>query len=294
MVRYVQHTRALPFFSVPQTYNQKYLWRKFIDHDPRFITLSDKLACKEWVSEKLPDLKMAEVLWTSSKPRDVLSIPDSLLRQSVVFKSNHSQGDAKVFRDGIEDKQTLYSDGVQMLEHSHYLANHEWAYFGIHRMLFLERAIGSSSDELSEFKLYTFGDKVARIVHIGGRSDALWANAWELDEAGKLVRSPEKAALAEPRLDIELPASIGEAIRIAGVLGAEFDHMRIDLFWDGSELWLGEVTVYNQAGYHKHPSGNDRNSMFSQEWDIRRSHFLQRYDLSGVKKWYARALCAAM
>jgi len=294
MVRYVQHTGSLPFFSVPQTYNQKYLWRKFIDHDPRFITLSDKLACKTWVAEKVPDLLMAEVLWSSSEPREVFSLPDSILNQPLVFKSNHSNGDTKVLRNGVTDRQALYSDGVQMLAHSHYLWNHEWAYYGITRKLFIERPIGDSADELSELKLYTFGPKVVRIVHIGGRSDAMWANAWQFDEAGKLVRSSEKAALAEPRSDIDLPPSAERAIRIAGVLGADFDHLRIDLFWDGSELWLGEVTVYNQAGYHKHPSGNDRDSMFSLEWDITRSRFLQRSDLQGIKKWYARALRAAM
>jgi hypothetical protein len=45
--RYVQITGTLPLFAVPETYNQKYLWRKFVDHDPRFVTLSDKLACKK-------------------------------------------------------------------------------------------------------------------------------------------------------------------------------------------------------------------------------------------------------
>jgi hypothetical protein len=81
---------------------------------------------------------------------------------------------------------------------------------------------------------------------------------------------------------------------IPRTLGAEFDHLRVDLFWDGSALWFGELTVYNQAGYHKRPSGNDKHSMLSRAWDIRRSDFLQRSDLTGIKRWYARALKAVL
>jgi len=47
--------------------NEKFLWRKLFDHDPRFVVLSDKLACKEWVTERAPELAVAKVHWLGKK-----------------------------------------------------------------------------------------------------------------------------------------------------------------------------------------------------------------------------------
>ncbi|MBY6192913.1 hypothetical protein KUV78_03795 [Marinobacter hydrocarbonoclasticus] len=292
--RYVQITRSLPVFSIPKTYNQKFLWRKFLDHDPRFTVLSDKLACKTWVAERVPDLRIARVLWKSSDPEELLVLPEFLFTTPVAFKSNHGQGDVRVYENGVNAIEQVYRDGKQMLATDHGKANHEWGYFNVPRTLFFEELITGCDCDLSEIKIYTFGDQVRRIVHIGGRFDELWANAWELNGRDELVPSLEKAALANPKGNVQPPPMISQAVDIARKLGSEFDHMRIDLYWDGLRLWLGEVTVYNQAGYHRKPSGNDPNSSLSRAWDIQASYFLQRDDLKGWRKVYAATLNYAL
>ncbi|KPQ29083.1 MAG: TupA-like ATPgrasp [Marinobacter excellens HL-55] len=292
--RYLKITKTLPFFAVPKTYNEKYLWRKFVDHDPRFTILSDKLACKSWVAKRAPELRMANVVWQSDNPDDLLALPDFMFKMPLAFKSNHGQGDVCIFENGVSDVKSLREAGGRMLAFDHGKANHEWGYFNIPRTLFFEELIMGQGCELSEVKIYTFGQDVKRIVHIGGRSDSLWANAWELDSEGLVVPSAEKAALGKPNEDIKPPALIDKAIALAKMLGRDFDHMRVDLYWDGRELWFGEMTVYNQAGYHKQPSGNSPDSELSRAWDIRSSHFMRKAALNCREKIYRNLLSSIM
>lgn len=288
---FVKRNGHPPCTAFPRTANEKFLWRKIFDHDPRFTILSDKLASKAWVAERVPSLAIPEILWRGTDPR---TIPESVLHQNVVFKANHSWRTNHFIRDGNFNREEMNKLGQDWLAKTHGLEALQWGYFNIPRELFIEREIEPGPNGLEELKVYTFGDQITRVVHIGGRFDAIWANVWKPDQNGVLKRSPTPATVAPPDPSRPLPQEIDEATRVARVLGQEFDHLRIDLLWDSTRLWFGELTVYNLSGYFPGHSGTNPDSETNKAWDIRLSAFLCNPPRHVWRSIYARSLARVL
>ncbi|WP_019592755.1 ATP-grasp fold amidoligase family protein [Thioalkalivibrio sp. ALRh] len=282
----LRRARRLPCAGLPVTGNDKFFWRKIFDHDPRFVIVSDKLACKEWVAARVPELSIASVLWKGTDPS---RIPDALLRHNAVFKANHGCGTNHLIHQGHYDRRHVEQLGSRWMSQGHGRRHHEWGYFGITRQLFLEEMIAPDTGGPDELKIYTFGSRVVRLVHISGRFQNMRANVWYFDQAGQAIRSGERAAVAPPSSTQPLPPAIDEALAIARKLGQEFDHVRVDLLWDGERLWFGELTLYNQAGHFPGRLGTHKDSPLTQHWTVLDSSFFRR-QLSGWRNWYRHAL----
>ncbi|WP_018874685.1 ATP-grasp fold amidoligase family protein [Thioalkalivibrio sp. ALJ1] len=285
-LRTLRRTHRLPCAGLPVTGNDKFFWRKIFDHDPRFTIVSDKLACKEWVAARVPGLSIASVLWKGADPR---GIPDTLLRRNAVFKANHGCGTNHLIHQGHCDRGYIEQLGFQWMSQTHGRRHHEWGYFGIPRQLFLEEMIAPNTGGPDELKIYTFGSRVVRLIHISGRFRDMRANVWNFDPSGEPIRSVERAAVAPPSPTQPLPPSIDDALTIARKLGQEFDHVRVDLLWDSERLWFGELTLYNQAGHFPGRLGTHKDSPLTQHWTVLDSSFFQR-ELSGWRHWYRHAL----
>ena len=289
VLRYVRRTKALPFFSVPRTLNDKYLWRKIFDHNPTFTVVSDKLACKDYIRKYSLDLKVAGVVKILDHPEDILQLSDAFLLQPWVLKSSHGSGDTLVMPKGCLDRAMLVQRAKYMLAREHARAHHEWGYFNVPKKVFFEEYI-QTHDELCELKIYTFGQHVGRIVHIGGRFKGMWAQAWEIGPNGQFLLSSEPATLAPPKANQTLPSMTLKMIHMAQHLGKDFDHMRVDLLFDGQNIWFGELTVYNLAGYHLAQSGSSVNSGMTLFWYLQKAHSMRTQHRSLIKKYYFDAL----
>ncbi|WP_018140873.1 ATP-grasp fold amidoligase family protein [Thioalkalivibrio sp. ALJ7] len=285
-LRTLRRTRRLPCAGCPVTGNDKFFWRKIFDHDPRFVIVSDKLASKEWVAARVPGLSIASVRWTGTDPCD---IPDTLLRGDTVFKANHGCGTNHMVRKGNHNRAEIEQLGHQWMLQTHGRKHYEWGYLGIPRQLFLEEMIAPDTGGPDELKIYTFGERVERLIHISGRFQDMRANVWYFDDSGAPIRSEERAAVAPPSPTLFLPVDINQALAIARKLGQEFDHVRVDFLWDGQRLWFGELTLYNQAGHFPGTLGTSKSSPLARQWNLSNSHFFRR-SVSGWRKLYRDAL----
>ena len=104
VVRFARRIGYLPNPAAPEAYNERMLWRKIIDHNPLFVTLSDKLAAKDHVRRACPELMVPRTLW---RGRDPDQIPDELLAGDVVVKTNHGCEMNIVVSDGQPDRATI-------------------------------------------------------------------------------------------------------------------------------------------------------------------------------------------
>jgi hypothetical protein len=62
----------LPNPAAPESYHELVLWRKILDRNPLFVTLTDKLAAKAHISSACPELALPRTLWSG---RDAIDIP---------------------------------------------------------------------------------------------------------------------------------------------------------------------------------------------------------------------------
>ena len=275
-----------PRIAVPQTGNEKFFWRKLFDHNPIFVTASDKLLCKQWIESQHYDLLIPATLWHGP---NLQALADINATRDIVVKANHGSGTNAFIEKAALNQQDTARQISEWLAFNHGEKHHEWAYSKIHRRVFAEEWIRPETQPLTDIKLYLFSGKILRIAHISGGPAHSISNVWNLDADGELVPSEEAATAAPSDYRIALPPTIFSAIRIAEQIGQHFDHVRVDLLTDGTSLWFGELTLYNQGGYLLFPSASDPQSVVSRGWDIRHCWFLSNRQ-PGWRGHYARAL----
>jgi hypothetical protein len=61
--KFLRRMRRVPDVALPRDYTDRMLWRKLFDRNPLFVTFADKLATKDWVAARCPDLPMPATLW---------------------------------------------------------------------------------------------------------------------------------------------------------------------------------------------------------------------------------------
>ena len=260
-----------PFHACPRSMDEKFLWRKIFDRDPCFSRISDKLALRGWLQDSGLDLSMAPVLWAGFSPH---ALPDEFLTGDVVIKANHDCGTCfMMWRDALpRDILTTKLECALARDYSQYAG--EWGYKNIVPRVFAEKRIGRDGVAVNDLKFYTFGRRIERIVHIQDQQGGRFGQVFVPDGEGGFDRLNRAPTVCDGMIDVPLEGVFDRALSLACELGAPFDHMRVDLLEADGELFMTEMTVYNQSGYLTE-GGADRNSNVSLAWDIRRSWALR-------------------
>ena len=253
--------------AAPRTVNEKFLWRKLFDHDPRFVRLSDKIAAREWLAEQGIEADMAEILWSGTDARD---IPDEVLSGGVVVKGAHGYAMNIFLKEPPKDRAAFDEEANAFMARDHGRVERQWGYYDVPRRLCVERLLPGATSDL---KIYTFGPRVKRLVAIYDRFDDLTADLWRTGDDDVLTLSEGSSVIGETRAGRPLPPFIDDALDLARRIGAHFDHMRVDLMSDGERFWLGELTVYNLGGHFAGVAAEDK-AILNRAWDLRRSWFL--------------------
>lgn len=276
--------------ACPQSVNDKFLWRKLVDRDPRFVTVCDKLASKAWMARAYPELRQAETLWIGT---DLRTVPDAVWAQDIVIKTNHGSG-ANVYVQGGQPGRDEVARKMQtLLARDHGAGWGEWGYLGVPRRLFAEEIIGSGPGRLDELKLHVFGPRPYRMNHMGDRYIQKRAQLYELSDDDVWEAQPFRHVPDDLPLERPLPASHRQAHAVAARIGAGFDHIRVDLYTDGTDLWFGELTAYHMGGWLL-DCGHDPTARLARAWDLRRSWFLTTRHRDPDLQAYADALARTL
>lgn len=273
--------------ALPLRYNEKYLWRKLFDHNPRHVALTDKIARKSIVLRNWPDIRVPEIYWQGDKAED---IPDEILSRDCVVKANHGCNMNFLVKDGHVDRNDLVSRTRLWMGRTFGRSNREWAYSGIRRRLFVEQyLIADGRPVEKEYKFYVANGvsafatmKVDRFL--ASVDDAVFDRAGQ----SKTVMI-ETGIIGSPK---DRPEQWDRFVSAAERIGAGFDNVRIDLYEFRGEIWFSEFTFYPSAGY---AWVDDIELMgdLNGRWDIRRAWFLTTQQ-HGWRGAYARWLRAAI
>jgi hypothetical protein len=287
VVRFVVKMGYLPNPAAPARYHELLLWRKILDRNPLFVTLTDKLAAKAHIRDACPGIAVPQTLWSGRDPAD---IPPGLLGGAVVVKANHGCA-MNMFVSGGEPDRTAIVRKARHWQRKRYgRRNGEWAYWPVVPTVFVEERLALS------------GGMIATDIKVHICSGVI-SHVWAEDKHTKRSLLFDRKATPlpgrdpdYPREDQALPVSarlidhVRQAISIAPGIAGDLDYIRIDFLVTDNSLYAGEITVYSAAGY-----GTWTNPAIAAEierlWRLDQSAFLRRTH-KGIARLYADALRA--
>lgn len=287
VVRYFMKLGYLPNPAAPVRYHELLLWRKILDRNPLFVTLTDKLAAKAHIRDACPGIAVPKTLWSG---RDAADIPLDLLAGNVIVKTNHGCAMNIFVANGAPNHGLIVAKTRHWLRKRYGRRNGEWAYWPVVPTVFVEERLALSGARIAtDIKVHVCGGVVT--------------HAWVEDkEAGRSLlldrdanplpgRDPDY-----PREDQAVPVNarlldyVRQAVSIAPVIAGNLDYIRVDFLVTDHCLYAGEIVVYPGAGY-----GTTTNPAFAGEierlWRLDQSAFLRRAH-KGVTRLYADALRA--
>lgn len=295
---YVRHPRLMAAYfrkmghwprpSLPRNFNEKLLWRKLFDRDPRFPQLSDKLRSKAYVGELYPSVRTAKVLWEGTDPA---KIPDHVLAGNCVAKANHGCGWHLLIRDGKVDRRELARKARKWMRRRYYGRRRmEWGYKDITPRLYVEEMIMDADKAVDrEYKCYI----------AGGSCIFVYAKQHRPGEAPlHAVLGPDGVARVtrcSHRFDSELldkPRNWDTITATAESMGREFDSVRCDLYEINGQIWFSEFTFYTEGGYD-HIDWPEVYGRLGDKWDLRLSSFFSQ-PARGLMKLYRNRLGEAL
>jgi hypothetical protein len=285
--RYRRRIGHLPAIASPRRYTERMLWRKLVDRNPLFVVFSDKLATKEYIRSRCPELSVARVFWIGS---EVDAIPEEALRGDVFVKANHGCNFNYRVRGGRCDCAALHELTRLWLGSVYGWKNGEWAYACVQPQLFVEEAVGDVAAGLLEFNVRAANGRVILGSVLGAcKTPAQWMVY--LNAAGEAPPELQKPAATPPPASFD-PRKVLEpyhrAVAFARQLSMGVDYARYDFLWNGRELFGGEITVF-PAGGTTEIANPAVNAATLGGWDLRESHFLKTPQV-GWKRLYAAAL----
>jgi len=276
----------LPNPAQPRSYVEKMLWRKIFDRDPRFVTFTDKLACKAYIAERAPGLPIPRTLWTGGNIADA---PSALLAGPGIVKVNNGWDSNIAIEHGNPPLAELLPVTQAMMAARR--RKDEWAYSAIVPRLLIEEHLPLDHGTLpTDIKVYIACGTPANVWtvdKIEGRSLTLAADGSPLPGRDSDYPRDDQALPYSPAL----AALVREAVEWSRVLAQGVDFLRVDFLVSGGRLYAGEITVYSSSG-NERLANADCEAELTHAWDLRRSHFLNQPH-RGAMEVYANALRAA-
>jgi hypothetical protein len=252
-----------PNLLAPRRFTEKVQWRKLFDLDPRYAIFCDKLATRAFVAARLGEAVLPPLLWSGG----AADIPFDDLVPPYVLKATHGAGQfVMIGRGETPDRAALRGRAEAWLAHDHGRASDEPGYNAVPRRIVAERAVtGPTGERPDEHRFFVFDGRVAVINTVFIEDERVRNGAFHRADWTPLdwhfSRRVERAFPRPPRL--------AEMSRVAELLGAGLDHVRIDFYDGGERFWVGEMTLYAWSG--KVPFNPDEaDFMLGAEWRLRR------------------------
>lgn len=230
----------------PQTFQEKIQWLKLYDRNPKYTTMVDKYAAKEYVASVIGK---EYIIPTIGIYDSVDEIPWDSLPDRFVLKCTHDSGGIVI----CKDKSTLDINKAKRkltkgLSKSYFYQNREWPYKNVPRRIIAEKFIEiPDKEDLTDYKIFCFNGEPKYIQVIQDRNTKetidFFDTDWNHQEFYGLnpIARPSSRAIARP-------ANLSEMLEIARKLSKDIPFVRVDLYQTTEGVYFGETTFYPASG----------------------------------------------
>jgi hypothetical protein len=265
-----EHDGRTPNLFRPRRYSEKVQWRKLFDLDRRYAILSDKLAVRDFIADRLgrahPEgAYLVPLLWHGDDP-DL--IPFDTLEPPYVLKSTHACAHVVMVNEGDAiDRDAMRATARGWLEMCHGTLLDEPGYVPVPRRLIVERTIRTAQGARPiERKFFTFDGKVTFVQTVftengAQRHGAFHTPDWEW-RPWYFTRALPEVTFQRPPLQLE------RMLAVAARLGAGFEHLRVDMYDLDDRFCVGEMTVYPWSGFARF-NPDEADYLLGAPWKLR-------------------------
>ena len=245
LLEFRRHLGYWPDLEDPRTFNEKLCARKFILF-PQAVMLSDKIAVREFVANRVGPEILTHVFYSGDCPA---SVDYPSLPSRFVIKGSHGSGPdlrALIWDKKLLSERDFIALGRRILRRRCGPETNElWYSHIIPRLIVEEMLLNADCTVPADFKFYVFGGVVHYIQVIAGRHDSPTSRFYDPLWSPQPFARGHFSTMAEfPR-----PLNLGKMIAAAELLGSSFEFARIDLYSVGERVVFGEISLTPGAGW---------------------------------------------
>lgn len=242
----------------PQTFSEKLNWYKLNDRNPLMAQCADKVAVREYVTEKGHADCLNEVYGVYDRVQDIDY--DSLPNQFVI-KAAHGSHMNYI----VKDKSTFdWKHAKKMmktwLHQDIYWSGREWVYKNIPKRIIIEKYLEDETGELRDFKFFCFhGEPVYLQVDIG-RYSKHYRNYYDMDLNLVAIQDYDRLPIKYDYIFPMNQEQFDHIKQICKSLSEPFQQVRSDYYLVNGKIYFGELTFFDGGGA----------TVFSEEkWDYK-------------------------
>ncbi len=239
-------TGRWPDLDNPSDFNEKLQWLKMHDKNPAYPRLVDKIAVRDYVSERAGEKFLIPLLGVWDDPED---IDFSALPDKFVLKCTHDSGSAILCNDkNTFDQEAARRALKKKLSRDYSIPGREWPYANVPRRVIAEAFLGSHDGRPPmDFKFFCFDGKARAILVCTSRNGSFHLNfGFNMDF--KYVPLYRLIVEADPLTAVPRPPHLEQMVELAETLSAGFKHMRVDLYDTLDGVRFGEITLHSSSG----------------------------------------------
>ncbi len=230
----------------PRTFNQKLQWIKLYDKNQLKTVCCDKYTVREYVESKGLSHILNELYWEGFDPE---MIPFDDLPERFVIKVTHGSTFNIICKDKAKlDREKTVIQLKKWLKAKFIPCYGEWWYGVVKPRVIVERFLEDPEyNELIDYKIMCFNGEPKLIdVHterFNGHKRNFYDLDWNYLEGYKLKFDNGKL--------IPKPKVLDRVLEYASILSKDFIHARVDFYIIGTDVYFGELTFANGAGFDK-------------------------------------------
>lgn len=235
----------------PKTFTEKIQWLKVYDRKPKYTTMVDKYAVKQYVADRIGKEYIIPTLGVWDKAED---IDWGALPEQFVLKTTHGGGSGGVVicKDKSKfDKSAAVTKLNESMMSDIYSNLREWPYKNVPKRIIAEKFMAPVKEtvltDLPDYKFFCFNGEpkycqVIRDRHFKETID-FYDMDWNHQEFVGLNSLARNGCTP-----VDRPEHLEEMIEVCKKLSGDIPFVRVDLYVIDDKEYFGELTFYPASG----------------------------------------------
>nr|WP_154325439.1 ATP-grasp fold amidoligase family protein [Pantoea sp. 201603H] len=247
-VYYFYKFKKLPNIHRPILFNEKVLYRKFINGDYlRYGWLSDKYLVRDYIEKTIGKDYLIPLIYETDEPATLLELNSW---KNIVIKPNHGSNMVNILLEEPDflQKQRIISHCKTWLQKDYSVEAREIHYRYIKPRILVEKYIGDGKKPPIDYKFHMFNRKEGGFLYvlqvIYNRDHPSLSMNFYVNNLCDVFHQ-----IRDTGLDIseQLPA-LTKALELSKVLASDVDYVRVDWYIHENQVYFGELTFTPGAG----------------------------------------------